>query len=225
MTMRAKKNLKIAVDIAMTLLLLSSMGYAVFGDFLHEVFGTALFVLFFIHHILNGHWYKALFKGRYSPYRLYILILNILLTLCLFGLMASGIMMSKHMFAFLDINGGMSFARLLHLSDSHWGFIVMSLHIGVHINPMVQKATRKSRKTKYTLATVGVLLSALGIYSFIRRDFADYMFLKTQFAFMNFSESPIVFYIEHLAIMSLFISVSHYIGKLLKSKSKSNKVM
>lgn len=203
----------------MTLLLLLSMGYAIFGDFLHEVFGTALMILFVIHHILNGNWYKALFKGKYSSYRIYILILNILLTVCILGLMASGIMMSKHMFAFLDISSGMSFARLVHLSVSHWGFIIMSLHIGVHINPLVQKVSRKSKGMKYALAVIGVLLSAFGVYAFITRDFAEYIFLKTQFAFMDFSESPILFCIEHIAIMALFICISHLLCKCLRIKS------
>lgn len=223
--MRIKKIMKISVDIFMTVILLLSMGYAMWGDLAHEIFGVMLFVLFVIHHILNMNWYKAISKGKYSPYRVFILVLNVLLTLCVIALMASGIMMSKHIFAFMDINSGLSYARLLHLSVSHWSFAVMSFHIGLHINPMVQKAIKKNKNVKVFFIFLSILISAFGVYAFIKRDFADYMFLRTQFAFMDFSESPIVFCIEHAAVMGLFISVSHYIGKYLKSKNKSDKVI
>ena len=222
--MKSKRIMKISTDIFMTGILLLSMGYALWGDFVHEVFGVILFALFIIHHILNMNWYKAMLKGKYSPYRVFILVLNILLILCVIGLMTSGIMMSKHIFAFMDINSGMSYARLLHLSISHWGFVIMSFHIGLHINSMVQKVIKKNKHTKLILIVISILISVFGIYAFIKRDFADYMFLKTQFAFMDFNESPIVFYIEHMAIMGLFISVSHYLGEFLKSKGKFGKV-
>lgn len=222
--MKSKKIMKISVDVFMTVLLLLSMGYAVWGDLAHEVFGVVLFILFIIHHILNFNWYKAISKGKYSPYRAFILVLNILLTICVIGLMTSGIMMSKHIFAFMDINSGMSYARLLHLSVSHWSFAIMSFHIGLHINPIVQKAIKKNKNAKVVFIVISILISAFGIYAFIKRDFADYMFLKTQFAFMDFNESSIVFYIEHMEIMGLFISVSHYLGEFLKSKGKFGKV-
>lgn len=40
------------------------------------------------------------------------------------ALMISGIMMPRYVFAFLDIQGGLSFARLLHILGSYWGVII-----------------------------------------------------------------------------------------------------
>lgn len=221
--MKSKKMIRIIIDALMTVVLLLSMGYALWGDFLHEVFGIVLFVLFVVHHIVNLNWYKTIFKGKYSPYRIITLVLNILLTVCIIGLTAGGIMMSKHIFTFMDINSGMSFARRIHLSASYWSFVLISMHIGLHINPMIQKTIRKNKNAKTVLIGVSILISMFGIYAFIKRDFIDYMFLTTQFAFMDFNESPIVFYIEHTAIMGLFISASYSICKCLKSKSKTDK--
>lgn len=223
--MKSKKIIRIITDVLMTIILMLSMGYALWGDFLHEVFGAVLFILFVVHHIVNVNWYKAIFKGKYSPYRIFTLVLNILLTLCVIVLMASGMMMSKHIFTFMHINSGMSFARLLHLSASLWSFVIISLHIGVHINFLVQKSIRKNKNVKAVFIAVSILISMFGIYAYIKRDFIDYMFLKTQFAFMDFNEVSIVFYIEHIAIMGLFISASYYISKCLKSKCKTDKVI
>ena len=69
-----------------------------------------------IHHILNGNWHKNLLHGRYSQSRLFMLAIDALVFLSMIGLMISGIMLSNHVFAFLGIRGGMSFARLLHMA-------------------------------------------------------------------------------------------------------------
>ena len=37
-----------------------------------------------------------------------------------------------YVFAFLNIHGGISLARLLHMASSYWGFVVMALHLGIH---------------------------------------------------------------------------------------------
>ena len=218
--MKLKKLIGIAADIFMTVILLLSMGYALWSDFLHEIFGIVLLLLFAVHNILNFNWYKAIFKGKYSPYRIFALVLNVLLMICIIGLMASGIMMSKHIFAFSDINKGMSFARLIHLSASHWSFVIISLHIGLHIKSLLQKAMRKNKNAKVIFIAISIIVSVFGIYAFIKRDFTDYMFLKSRFAFLDFNEAPLVFYIEYIAIMGLFVSASYYISEFLKSKSR-----
>ena len=130
--MRPKAVIKIAVDVFMTLALLFLMGYAFWGDVAHEWAGAGMFLLFLLHHILNGNWYKSLFKGGYTPLRVFRLIVDVLVFLAMIGLMVSGIMLSNYVFSFLNIRGGMSFARLLHMAASHWGFVLMALHLGLH---------------------------------------------------------------------------------------------
>ena len=130
--MNPKSILKIVVDVLMTLALLFLMGYQFWGDTAHEWAGAGMFVLFVVHHILNGNWYKNLFLGKYSPLRVFQLFVDFLVFLAMLGLMVSGMMLSNHVFAFLNIQGGMSFARLLHMAASHWGFILMALHLGLH---------------------------------------------------------------------------------------------
>ncbi len=46
-----------------------------------------MFVLFILHHILNRGWYRALPKGRYSPARVFQLVINLLLLLVMMGQM------------------------------------------------------------------------------------------------------------------------------------------
>lgn len=50
------------------------------------------------------------------------------------GLMVSGIILSREVFAFLPISGGTAFARQVHILAAFWGFVLMALHLGLHWN-------------------------------------------------------------------------------------------
>ncbi len=67
--MRSKQIVKIAVDIAMTAVLLLLMTYELIGQVSHELLGIIMFVLFILHHILNSRWIKNLIRGEYTALR------------------------------------------------------------------------------------------------------------------------------------------------------------
>ncbi len=113
--MKPKARLKLGIDILMTFLLLFLMGYQFWGDEAHEWAGAGMFALFIVHHLLNGNWHRNLLRGKYNPTRILTLVIDILLFADMSGLMISALMLSNHVFAFLDISGGISFARLLHM--------------------------------------------------------------------------------------------------------------
>ena len=139
--------IKRIVDTAMTVLLLLLMAYQVTGEMAHEWIGMAMTVLVIVHQILNRRWYSALFKGRYNPYRALTTALNILL-LASFALTAfCGMSMSGHAVPFLYGMAPVSFARRMHLSMSHWAFVLMGLHLGTHI-PAMTAGLRLKDKTK-----------------------------------------------------------------------------
>ena len=219
--MKPKAILKISLDAAMTLGLLFQMGYQFWGDTAHEWVGAGMFVLFIAHHILNWRWYQALFHGRYTPVRIFGLLMDLLVLLVMVGLMVSGIMLSREVFAFLPISGGMSFARLLHLVVSHWGFVLMALHLGLHWKMVMgqfrrgAKGKQPSRLRFVVLTVLGAAIAVYGLTAFFRRELPAYLFLQTQFAFFDFSEPVILFYLDYLAMMGLFIWLSHYLTKLL----------
>ena len=103
--MKAKARLKIVIDVLMTLTLLFLMGYQFWGDVAHEWAGAGMFVLFIAHHILNWNWYKTLFRGRQTPFRIVQLILDLAVFAAMICLMVSGIMLSNYVFGFLNLPG------------------------------------------------------------------------------------------------------------------------
>lgn len=54
---------KICVDIGMTLALLLLMPYELVGQAAHEWLGIGIFILFIVHHILNGKWSRNILLG------------------------------------------------------------------------------------------------------------------------------------------------------------------
>ena len=193
--------IKRIVDTAMTVLLLLLMAYQVTGEMAHEWIGMAMTVLVIVHQILNRRWYSALFKGRYNPYRALTTALNILL-LASFALTAfCGMSMSGHAVPFLYGMAPVSFARRMHLSMSHWAFVLMGLHLGTHIPAMAAGLKLKNR-TKTVLACVFSCIGGIGLYLFLRSGMPDYLFFRVPFAFLDYEKAGWLVLLENLLMLS-----------------------
>ena len=135
--MKTRQVIKIGIDISMTVLLFILMAFHYVGLQWHEVTGAVMLVLFILHHILNGNWYKTLGKGKYSSSRILFTIVDVVLLIDMFLLMFSGISMSRYVFRFLDIPVSKAWARGMHMTASYAGFLLMGFHIGLHYGMVV----------------------------------------------------------------------------------------
>ncbi len=216
-----KRKIRWSVDILMMLALFFLMSYHFWGETAHEWAGAGMFVLFIVHQVLNRGWYRSLTRGKYTPVRILMLSVNILTLAALVILMYSGITMSRHVFVFLPARGGMAAARRLHIIGSYWGFLLMSLHLGLHWSMVWSKLERKTGKQNEYLYLAGsVLLAVYGAYAFIKRDFLSYLFLKSEFVYLDYSEPKILFYLDYMALMELCIFIMHYGSKLLRRRNR-----
>lgn len=218
-----KGKLKIAVDVFMAAGMLFMSGYHLWGDSAHEWVGAGIFALFIVHHILNFNFYKNLFKGKFSAYRITLIIVDFLALAAMLALMYSGITMSRHVFAFLKIESGLALARRLHILGSYWGILIMGLHLGLHWSMFLNITDRKLKiKAASKIRSVicfcaGALIACYGAYVLIRRDFFTYMFLKSEFVFLDYEESKILFYLDYFVVMGLCVFIAHYLSKLIKN--------
>ncbi len=201
------------IDIVMVILLPMLMAYSLVGETFHEIAGTGMFVLFIVHHILNRGWYKALFRGKYPARRIFQTILNMLLLVFMFLQPVSGILMSKHLYTFLNVQGISVLAREIHLVSAYWGFVLLCLHAGTHLTMPLRKLQQADKKA--WAVTIGSLtaVSLYGCYAFIKRQLPSYMFRQTMFVFFDFNEPRIWFFLDYLAIMILFAFAGYLVGK------------
>ncbi|MCR5253876.1 MAG: DUF4405 domain-containing protein [Treponema sp.] len=207
------------VDISMTILSVILMGgnYLFPADIVHEILGLALFLLWAVHISLNQIWYGAIFKGKYNPYRVMQTFTNCGILICTIFLMISGIILSNHIFTFLNIQGGLGFARIAHLLASHWYYLFMSLHIGLHVG-MISNNINQPQPTarKIILRILLVLACAYGLYAFIARGVWKYLILRQQFFFFDLERGYILFALDYISIIILFATISHLVATRLK---------
>ncbi|MCI8938868.1 MAG: DUF4405 domain-containing protein [Dorea sp.] len=217
--MKKKFIYKIIIDMIMTVLLLFLMARQLTGDSSHEWLGAGMLILWIAHHILNRSWYSYLFKGKYTPVRTFQTVINFAVLLFMLGLMVSGIILSREVFAFLPISGGIALARPLHVLSAFWGFVLMTLHLGLHWNMilgMVRKAAGpvSSQPLRILLCIVAATVAGYGFYAFLKNQFLSYMFLTSSFVFFDFERAVFLFFTEYIAIMGLFIFLAHYASKI-----------
>ena len=220
--LKAKMKIKRGIDFLMTVLLLLLMSYQITGQELHEWFGTGMLVLFLLHNILNIRWYGSLFKGKYTLLRAMQTIINISVLISMLCLGFSGVVMSRHVFAGLPIQGPMATARTMHLAASYWGFVLMSIHLGMHWGMIVGMfrglCNRKKTPAVFVWLTyfIAIFIAGYGAYCFHKANILSYMFLKQAFVFFDFEQSAVSVFAGYITMMGLWVFIGFYTVKGLR---------
>ena len=136
--------------------------------------------------------------------------------------MVNGIAISRHVFAFIRIRGISAPARTVHMICAYWGFVLMSLHLGLHWRVILGAAgkmlpkpemDRKKNTRTWTARLLGAAIAVYGLYAFIERDLLSYMLMRVHFVFFDYSEPVLLFILDYTAAMGMFIFLGHYLGK------------
>ena len=199
------KRIRLFIDIAMSFMLPMLMAYSLIGEMLHEIIGTLMLVLFVLHHVMNRKWYLALFKGKYDGLRIFRTCLDTALLAIMLIQPISGILMSKYLYTFIDVPGIAATVREIHLVIAYWGFVLMSVHAGMHLITFVNKVKTRNKGISKVYYVIWILISIYGVYAFIKRAMPEYMFRRQLFAFIDISESKLVFFAEHASVMLVFM--------------------
>ena len=226
---KTNKMIRRIADVAMTVLLLCRMAYQVTGEMAHEWIGMGMTFLVVIHQILNRKWYGALFKGKYNPYRSVTTILNTL-RLVSFALTAfCGMAMSGYAVPFLYGMAPVSFVRSMHLSMSHWAFVLMGLHLGTHL-PAMATALRLKDKTKAILTCVFTCIGGIGLWLFRKNGMPNYLFFRVPFAFLDYEKAGWLVFLETLAMLIFWTFIGTLTALICrnaagKAKAKKNPLL
>ena len=215
------KIVRRTLDIAMAVLTLVLMGgnglfYNAFGGALdsgliHEILGVVLFILWVVHIVWNRAWVKGVLKGKYNALRIVRTVINAGVIVCVLFLMISGVMLSNHLFAWLGIESGASFARTAHMLASHWYLVFVSLHIGLHLSLFIRG---------HVAMGIAAALGAYGIYAFVVRGIWKYLTLQQPFFFLDLERGYILFALDYIAIMAMFVTVMHLVMKAMVKCSR-----
>lgn len=213
-----KKNMRIIIDFIMFILFIILMGYHITGNMTHEVIGVITFTFFLLHHIVNMKWYKTIWKGKYSFYRTFQIIINTLLFITMIGIIVSSIMISSHVFSFLNFKTTM-FGRNLHMLSTSWGFLLMAIHLGLHLNVMLTKMNKKMKSStfEYVYYFVMILFIMFGLYTFIETELWNDLFLLQQFKFFDYDQNPYLFYLGQFAIACMVSFLTYFLFFVIRN--------
>lgn len=222
--MNKKLMFRIFIDICMTVCLLFLMPYSLLSETAHEWIGMAMLVLFLVHHFLNIKWLHGVTKGRYSVFRIVQTLLVAAMIVLMAGFMVSGILLSNHLFKAVRVVKLSAWARQVHMFCAYWGFAVMSVHLGIHWNIVVNMTGRLFKKPsvarRYITRFVAAIAAGYGIYVAHKRQIPEYLLMKNHFVFYDYTESVVFFIADYMAVMILIAFVSYYIGSGLKTYHK-----
>lgn len=210
MNSKVKKILRLAVDIIIAVLYLVLMAYQATRERIHEWVGIGMAAVFIIHQLLNLPWYKALLsgKGKWTVYRKVMTAVDLLLLVSTVLAAFSGMAMSVFAVPFLYGMAKLDLARRLHLTFSHWGFILAGVHLGFHL-PSISAKYIREEKTKRISAVAFTCLAGLGLFMFFRSHILDYLLMLTHFAFFWPGTSKFMVFTEYLLIFILWTFIGY----------------
>ena len=198
-----KNRIKKTIDIALTVLLLCLMAHQVTGESGHEWAGIGMTILLIVHHILNIRWYAVLFKGKYNAYRIVTTVVNVLLLAAITLTAFCGMSMSVYAVPFLYGMADMVFVRTAHLAMSYWSFILMGVHLGLHL-PAMTASLRPGRAAKAVCTALFAAAAGLGLWLFVRGGVTEYITFRTHFAFIDYDKAAALVFLENLAELFFF---------------------
>ena len=214
--MKANRAMKIVVDIALSAVLVATMSTALVQEVPHEWLGIALFVLMVTHVVLNRKWILGIIRSRRkAPYTLHLILIAALLV-CLVGMIASSLVLSKHVFGFLPALPGASWARRIHMLFSYWMFVLAFAHVGLHIRIPRRMAPWKLRVMRVAAAAV----AAYGAYAFARLGLFAYLTGQVQFAMADFSTPLAVTFARYAGVAALVAIAFHGVQAALTAAGR-----
>ncbi|MED9969576.1 MAG: SUMF1/EgtB/PvdO family nonheme iron enzyme [Ruminococcus sp.] len=219
--MKTKTIVKRVIDVALTVTLLLLMAFQVTEQLAHEWLGVTMFALTIVHQILNRKFYSAIFKGKYSLLRVFQLTVNVLLLLCFVCTALSGMMMSRFATPFMNGILPSSIVRQGHLALSHWSFVLMGLHLGLHFGIITSKLKNKIARIILGIVMTGV--SVYGFYLFFKSDMLSYMLFKNPFAFLDYEKAWWLVISENLAMLLAWGFAAYLLSLILRSFTKKDK--
>lgn len=217
--------LRLAFDLIAAGLLLISLAYYWLGNSVHELVGTGMFMLVFVHNAFNRRWYGTISKERQKARGL----INIGVTLALMGamlaLLITSLMISNTLFTFLSLDGGFT-ARQIHTLAAFWVLIIVSIHLGLRWPMIVGLARNLFGITTMSAARILVLriiaagIALQGVQSSFELGVGAKLSLQMTLDWWSFEESVAGFFLHCVAIGGLYIFLTYYGMKWIQHRKR-----
>jgi len=217
--------IRLVIDLSMTVLMLVAMAYQITGNAMHELAGVLLCLLFITHNILNRRWYKTIFKGKHNVRRILSIVVNLLFLISMAVVIISSVPISRDIIPFIPLNNDTVLLQI-HVMTSYWGFIFMAVHIGMSWATIINSVrkmtgiTGTNRIRTIAFRVIAVLIVVYGVQASFEREMLNKLTIYNPFGWESY-DSSMKFLLDHLAIMGIYISGTHYVLKFVQKQDKT----
>lgn len=204
--MRAKYKFQVVQDSVLLIILLSLMGFQLWGDKIHEWLAVIFLMIISVHCGLNIHWFKRLSTGEYSAFRVLQLTINAILLLTLLSALVSGVVLSRHLFYNFPFHYAADNVRKIHMTSVHWLQIITALHLGMHWKMLATffcsllNIRSDSFLASRVMPGLFVLIALYGAQVFVAQGLLDYLLAQVDFSFFAYASSGLRFYLDYFAV-------------------------
>ncbi len=193
--------MKKIIDIMMMVLLLLLMAFPFTGVNIHIFLGIMMMICFIIHHYLNKNWYRHLFKGKQTKIKILFIFINTLLIFNVILVALSGLTLAGYV-PFIPY----FLARKIHLVCSYWSYLLMGLHVGLHLQVMKYI---KNKLIAYMLVILSVIL-------LIKNQLFVYLFNLSDFLYISDQMNIFIYIIEYFLMFMVFVFLMNEVVKEMK---------
>ena len=218
--------LRLAFDLTAASLLLIGLAYWWLGNALHELAGTAMFLLLLVHNIFNRRWYGTVPKTPREPRGLFNVGVTFLLLIGMAALLITSVLISNTLSAFMSSFGGFT-ARQIHVLAGYWVLIIVSIHLGLRW-PLLMGVARKlfgisrpSAARTFLLRVLAAAIAIHGIWSSFALGVGTRLAMQTTLDWWNFEDAVAGFFVHCLAIVGLYIAIAYYAMKWTQHLSRN----
>lgn len=205
------KNVRRSVDAAMTLLLITLMGYNLTGNAFHEWGGAALFLLFLTHLWLNRQWWTRLFKGKYRPVRLCSTFLNLLLLLTIGAVIIAALPISGSLFPNFPFWREEMWPVQWHVATANWFLVLSALHAGAYWGRIRPRWNIMAKPTvKRLWQAMSLCIVAYGLWAIHTRNLVEKLAFYYTFDFSRAEETFSAFLCDYVSMFLALVIVSYH---------------
>lgn len=212
--MTRRFTLRLGLDLLAVLLMVAALAYWGFGNFAHELIGTALFALILLHGWFNRHWYGGLFRGRYDARRWTMVVVNLAFLAVMALMLVTSLMISRDVFAFLGLEAGFRL-REIHLFAAYWSIAILGAHLGLNWQKVMNMARAilglrgRSATRTWVLRILAMLIAVQGVFASGAMGFGAKLSLTMALDMWDFSSQTPRFFLNYGAILGLYAVIAH----------------
>lgn len=202
--------------------LLLGLAYWWQGNLVHELAGTAMFLLLIAHNLFNRRWWGGIPRTRREPRSLFNIAVIVVLLIAMLALLVTSVLISKALSPFLPPWGGFT-VRQIHTLAAYWVLVVVAIHLGLRWPMLMGLARNLSGIRKPSvLRTVALRMIASGIalcgvWSVAVLGLGGKLSMQVTLDWWNFEEAVAGFFLHCMAAVGLVMVVTYYGLRLVQS--------